>query len=116
MLETRLAIRVRWVDAETSVIDVEGEVDRFSESALMSAYDEAARPGVRRVVLNFERLSYMNSAGIGLLVTLLIRAGRAGLRLAACCLNDHYLEILAITRLDEAIWVVPSEAEALSGD
>ena len=116
MLQTRLATRVRWVDSATSVIDIEGEIDRFAESALMAAYEEAAREGVQRVVLNFERLGYMNSAGIGLLVTLLVRASRGGLRLAACCLNDHYLEILSITRLDEAICVVPSETEAIFGE
>ena len=45
----------------------------------------------------------MNSGGIGLLVTLLVRAQRGGVRLLASGLSEHYREILSLTRLDEAI-------------
>ena len=45
----------------------------------------------------------MNSGGIGLLVTLLVRAQRAGQRLMAVGLSEHYRQILSLTRLDEAI-------------
>ena len=55
----------------------------------------------------------MNSAGIGLLVTLLVRASRQDVRLAACCLNEHYREIFNLTRLDEAITLYGSRVEAI---
>jgi len=38
-----------------------------------------------------------------LLVTLLVRVQRAGQRLLAVGLSDHYREIFSLTRLDEAI-------------
>ncbi len=47
----------------------------------------------------------MNSGGIGLLVTLLVRVRRQGQRLMAMGLSDHYRQILALTRLDEAIGI-----------
>ena len=56
----------------------------------------------------------MNSTGIGLLVTTLVRAQRAGVRLVACGLNEHYREIFSLTRLDEAIPVYADAAEALA--
>ena len=46
----------------------------------MDAYAQAAA-GARSIVLDFGDLEYMNSGGIGLLVTLLVRAQRAGQRL-----------------------------------
>ena len=55
------------------------------------------------IVLDFAGLEYMNSGGIGLLVTLLVRAQRSGIRLLATGLSEHYREILSLTRLDEAI-------------
>ena len=63
----------------------------------------SARPATARrvVVLDFGRLAYMNSGGIGLLVTLLVRARREGRRLMAVGLSPHYRQILALTRLDE---------------
>ena len=79
----------------------------------MSAYEEAAAQGARRLVLNFGGLEYMNSGGIGMLVTLLVRANRHHRELAAFGLSDHYREIFELTRLDEAIMVYDDERSAL---
>jgi len=56
----------------------------------------------------------MNSSGIGLLVTLLIRANRQKQRLLAYGLSDHYRQIFDLTRLNEAIIIFNSEADALA--
>ena len=45
----------------------------------MDAYSDGhRRRGDRTIVLDFAGLDYMNSGGIGLLVTLLVRVQRAG--------------------------------------
>ena len=54
-----------------------------SEDALMDAYARAGGEDAQAVVLNFTGLEYMNSGGIGLLVTLLVRANRAKQQLLA---------------------------------
>lgn len=97
-----------------SVIDISGEVNAYAEDALAAAYAEASQSGVKAVLLNFSGLEYMNSSGIGLLVTLLIRAQRNKQRLMACGLNDHYKQIFALTRLNEAIGIYDSEAAAVA--
>jgi len=53
----------------------------------MEAYSEASAQGVRAFILDFSDLEYMNSSGIGLLVTLLIRANRQRQKLMACGLS-----------------------------
>ena len=65
------------------------------------------------IVLNFEGLEYMNSSGIGLLVTLLIRVNREKQRLLTYGLSEHYRSIFQITRLDDAIGIHDSEEEAV---
>jgi anti-sigma B factor antagonist len=80
----------------------------------MAAYVAACGAATRGVVLNFDGLEYLNSGGIGLLVTLLVRAQRQGQHLGACGLSDHYREIFELTRLDEAIGLHPTEADALA--
>ena len=114
MPETRIAMSVRAPKEEVRVIDIAGELTSFGEGVLTEAYEDADRPGVKSVLLNFEKLDYMNSGGIGLLVTTLIRAQRKGQTLGAYGLNDHYRENFSLTRLDEAIGIYPSEAEALA--
>ena len=91
------------------VIDIEGEITAFSEGVFSEAFAQATEGNVKTVVLNFADLEYMNSGGIGLLVTMLIRAQRNNQKLAAYGLNDHYRQILSLTRLDEAIEIYPSE-------
>ena len=96
------------------VIDISGEITAASDEALRDAHDRAAAGGVRAVVLNFSDLEYMNSGGIGLIVTTLIRAQRSGHRLCAVGLSDHYRELFSLTRLDEAIGIFDDEAAAVS--
>lgn len=96
------------------IIDIGGEVNAYAEDALAAAYSEASQNGVKAIVLNFSGLEYMNSSGIGLLVTLLIRAQRNKQRLLACGLNEHYQQIFALTRLNEAIGIYGSEAAAVA--
>jgi anti-sigma B factor antagonist len=68
-----------------------------------------------RLVLNFAGLEYMNSGGIGMIVTLLVRANRQRQQLAAYGLSEHYREIFELTRLDEAITIYDNEESALNG-
>jgi anti-sigma B factor antagonist len=85
---------------------------RISEPPVMAAY--AAAGDARSIVLDFSQLDYMNSGGIGLLVTLLVRTQRAGQKLLAVGLSEHYRQILSLTRLDEAIAIHDDETTALA--
>jgi anti-sigma B factor antagonist len=114
MSETSTTMGVRGVSDATSIIDIDGDVTAGSEDVLMDAYQRAAGEGTRFIVLNFEGLEYMNSGGIGLLVTLLVRAQRQRQRVLAYGLSDHYREIFELTRLDDAVGIHDSEDEALA--
>jgi anti-sigma B factor antagonist len=98
---------------ELSIIDIKGDLTAACEDVLMEAYNEAAADKARAIVLNFSGLEYMNSGGIGLLVTLLVRANRQRQRLLAYGLTDHYKQIFELTRLDEAISIHDDEGSAL---
>lgn len=136
MSQTWVSLDVRLIDDRTSVIAIRGELSSFAEGALMDAYLRACTPasvdasaaeqdvehgvvcGARRspvtIVFDMSQMEYMNSSGIGLLVTLLIRMNRLKQRMLAFGLSEHYQQIFAITRLDEAIGVFDTEAEALA--
>ena len=105
---------VRELSPRTSVVDIRGDVTAASEGALMDAYSKASGPTTRTLVLNFSGLEYMNSGGIGMLVTLLVRANRQRQQLFAYGLNEHYRQIFELTRLDEAIGIYETEADALA--
>jgi anti-sigma B factor antagonist len=97
-----------------AVIDISGVVTGGAETPLMNAYEQASKNGVHTVVLNFTNLEYMNSSGIGLLVTLLIRVNRQKQRMFSYGLSDHYQQIFQLTRLNEAIGIYNDESSALA--
>ena len=125
MAHSHIVMDVRVVDERISIIIVQRELSSFAEAALMDAYVRACTPnsgansgtGAQRwpevIIFDFTQMNYMNSGGIGLLVTLLIRMNRQRQRMFAYGLSEHYQQIFAMTRLDEAIGVFDSEDEAL---
>jgi anti-sigma B factor antagonist len=115
VVDQNLSIAVRKVNDTTSIVDIKGDITAAAEDDLTSAYNEAASDRTRSIILNFTDLEYMNSSGIGLLVTLLVRANRQRQKVRAYGLNDHYRQIFQLTRLDEAIGICRDEEDALAG-
>ncbi len=114
MPEAATRFDVREVSGAARAIDIKGDITAQSEDVLMNAYGRASDSGVKAIVLNFSGLEYMNSGGIGLLVTLLVRAQRQRQKVLAYGLSEHYRQIFELTRLDEAVSIHDSEADALA--
>lgn len=114
MAQGTVTMEVRPVSEVASVVDITGEITATSEEPLMEAYEQATSASTRAVILNFSGLDYMNSGGIGLLVTLLVRANRQKQALLAFGLSEHYRQIFELTRLDDAIHIYHNEADALA--
>ena len=113
MPEAQVKMNFRKASEKVSIIDVEGELTAFAEDVLMDAYNQATDGQAHAIILNFEDLEYMNSSGIGLLVTLLIRINREKQQLLTYGLSDHYRSIFQITRLDDAISTYDTDEEAV---
>ncbi len=114
MTQGNVTMTVRKVGDNASVVDIRGEVNAGAESALMDGYTDASTGGVKTIIRNFSELEYMNSTGIGLLVTLLMRVKSQGQRLMAVGLSEHYQHIFELTRLNDAIPVFDDEAAAMA--
>jgi anti-sigma B factor antagonist len=114
MPDAATSFDVREASETARVIAIEGDITAQSEEVLMDAYGRASGDGVRSIVLDFTGLQYMNSGGIGLLVTLLVRAQRQGQQVLAFGLSEHYRQIFELTRLDEAVGIHESESDALA--
>ena len=113
MPEAKVTVTVRQVSARVSIVDIEGEVSASAEQALMDAYAQIDGKSIRAILLNFTRMEYMNSSGIGLLVTLLIRVNRQKQHLLAYGLSEHYQHIFKLTRLSDVIHLYEAEQAAL---
>jgi anti-anti-sigma factor len=108
-----LYTKIREITETIGVIDIQGEVTMFSEQILMNSYRQLVDLGKTDIILNFKNMDYMNSSGIGLLVTLFIRASRNGHRLVAVELQNHFKRVFGLTRLQDVVPVYSTEGEAV---
>jgi len=115
-MRNEVTISVRNINQQTNAIDIGGELTSFAEEELNTAINQANTDEINIIVMNFRDLTYMNSSGIGLLVTSLIRLGREEKRLVAVDLNDHFRQIFELTKLNEAIHLYSTEQEALKAE
>lgn len=111
MTENKFTAQVRSQPGMVT-IDLAGEINSLAEEALNRAFSEAEAFNPRTIVLNFSHVTYINSTGIALIVSLLARARKSNRAMAVFGLTEHYLEIFQITRLADFIDIYPDESSA----
>jgi anti-sigma B factor antagonist len=112
MPESSVSVEVHPLNERANILHIRGEVTAASQDAVIEAYERASTDTTKSVLLDFTGLEYVNSSGIGLLSTLLIRANRQRQRVVAYGLKDQHRHILGLARLDDAMDIYGSEEEA----
>lgn len=113
MMKQHFEANVRY-QAGLATIDLSGDLNAEAKHVLNSAYSEAESRNPKIILLNFSRVEYINSGGIGLLIGLLAQARQTDRQLIAYGLRSQYIEIFALTRLAEFMETFPDEASALA--
>src|SRR5437868_7124157 len=67
------------------------------------------------VILNFAAIDYIDSSGLGVLVTLCTRASAPNGQVVLCNLPEKVQELLSITKLTKVFEIYKTEAEAIYG-
>ena len=84
---------------ETVVIDVAGRVTVGPDAQMREAIDEALAAGARNIVMNMERVSRIDSSGIGELVAAHTSIKSRGGRFILVALSERLATALQITQL-----------------
>lgn len=94
-------------------MDFPRDVTAQTRETAYNAYNQLARARIKTLGLNFESSDYLNSAGIGLVISLVEDAKQAGRVVYAFGLSAHYRKLFSMVGLTERITLVASEAEML---
>jgi anti-sigma B factor antagonist len=78
-----------------------------------AAVKELILAGERKFVFDLSGVEYVDSAGIGFLVSCLTSLGQAGARLRLASPPERVRHVLGITRLDTVFEIVETRAAAL---
>lgn len=105
-------IQVR--DYIITIIQLNGRVDAFSVGALRNKQEALLAEGRTRFIIDLHQVTFLDSAGISALVSLLKRARQVGgdVILVSPTNEDAY-RIFKLTRFDQVFKMVKSVDEAL---
>ncbi len=103
------------VQDDIGIINIEGEVTSYSEKALQEAYKQLTDQGLKKIGLNFEKVSYINSAGMAIIINLLTKSRKSGQTLCSWGLTDHYRKIFDMVGITRYMEVYKNQREALKG-
>jgi anti-sigma B factor antagonist len=87
---------------------VKGEIEVYSLTEF-SKIAEAHLGGPRELVMDFEELEYIDSSGLGFLVTLHERLTRQGQHLKMINLRPHVARVFKITHLDRILDIAQAQ-------
>jgi anti-sigma B factor antagonist len=100
---------------DISVVALKGRIVLGEgSSALRERIKNLVTDGKKKIVLNMANVTYIDSAGLGILVASHISAGKQGSALLLSDLGTKFHEVLQITRLLTVFSVYATEAEAVS--
>jgi anti-sigma B factor antagonist len=85
------------------------------EAAAKRLYKMVDEEDRRKVILDFERVQYLSSQAIGILLTMKKKLDTLGnSKLVLCGVQPKLAELLKITRLDKIMNIKPTQKEALA--
>src|SRR5579859_3199252 len=93
------------------LLDFPRDVTAQTRETAYTAYNELARARVKTLAFNFASTDYMNSAGIGLVISLVEDATQAGRRVFAFGLTSHYRKLFNYAGLLERVALATDEQD-----
>lgn len=93
-----------------TIIDLEGEIDMHAEMALQQAYMEGESHSAHLILLNFRRVTSINTAGIALLRSLQSRSRQLRHLMLVHGLKSRYVELCQLTCLIDFMGIGIDEA------
>jgi anti-sigma B factor antagonist len=108
-----LGIDVRTVNSH-AVVDVKGEIDVYTAPKLREQLIELVSDGSYHIVVDLEKVDFLDSTGLGVLVGGLKRVRSHDGSLQLVCTQEKILKIFRITGLTKVFPIHSSVADAIS--
>jgi anti-sigma B factor antagonist len=97
------------------VVRLEGNLDTNTSGAAQEYLNSAMDDGASSIVVSLEKVDFVSSAGLRILLATAKRLSGAGGVLRICGLNETVAEVFEISGFSTILNVFPTEADALAG-
>ncbi|MEA2479769.1 MAG: anti-sigma factor antagonist [Thermoleophilaceae bacterium] len=101
------------IDAETHVVEPRGEIDLATAGILKTCLEGALAADKRHVIVDLEDVDFIDSTGLGVLLSVERRLQAGGGTLIVACPNEGVRKVFEITGLDQVLSLQASRKDAL---
>ena len=108
-----IRVQVRESDDEAYVVELSGEIDVYTSPKVKDAIGELIDEGHYNLVINLEKVRYIDSTGLGVLIGGLKRVREYGGSVNLVCTNPQIKKIFDITGLVKIFGIFDSEDAAM---
>lgn len=106
------------VDLETGggvpIMHIIGEITSESDEPIMNSFQQIPESSRSRIILNFTETTYINSAGIAILINLITKASESSGKIEFAGLNPHFRKVMDIVGLTEFVIIHDNLEKALA--
>jgi anti-anti-sigma factor len=102
-------------EGDVKVVRFEGKLDTNTTPEAEVRLGEILEQGARKIVIDFEDLDFVSSAGLRILLATAKKLGACGGALRVCSLNETVRDIFDISGFSTLLRVFDDEQEALAG-
>jgi anti-anti-sigma factor len=96
------------------VLHIAGEITSEADDEILNSYNSIPEPKRGRVILNFSDTSYINSAGIATLISLITKASENSGKIEFAGLNAHFRKVMDIVGLTDFVIIHDTLEQALN--
>ncbi len=109
-----MKIQVKKTDEQVDWVDLEGDLDFHSSPDLRRELTKLVEHQAAKVIIDFKKVSYIDSSGLATFVELFQRMKRYGGKLVLFNLTPAVRSVFEISKLDSIFKLAGSEKEAVS--
>jgi len=94
-----------------TVLRFAGDVTSASQPAVIGTYEDLP-DSVKRILLDFSKVDYLNSSGIALIIQMMIAAKKRGQTIHSFGLSPHFQKVFTMVGITKYTTLHPDEASA----
>lgn len=95
------------------LVELQEEIDLFHANKLKLYFNKIFESSHKRIVLNFQEVTYIDSSGIGALLNIFKESKKREIKILFSNIHGSVKKVIELTKLDDYFPIVRTQEEAL---
>ena len=101
------------VQEDINIVSIKDEIDFFQSAKFKAYFDTLLESKVRKIILNFQNVTYIDSSGIGALLTIFKKMKQLGVGVKFSNMHGSAKKVIELTKLNNYFPLCETQEEAI---